>query len=94
MRYEWGEIKDKINRNKHGMSLSAGIYVFDDPYRIEAYDGCEGDEDRFITIGMDAATRILYVCYTMRPGDNSTRLISVRKTEQHENRLYDKQRQW
>jgi len=94
MQYEWGEIKDKINRAKHGMSLSAGIYVFDDPYRIEAYDGHDDDEDRFITIGMDATTRILYVCYTMRLGDNSTRLISVRKAEQHESRLYDKQRQW
>lgn len=94
MRYEWGEKKDKINRNKHGISLSAGIYVFDDPYRIEAYDGKDGDEDRFITIGMDIEIRVLFVCYTMRSEENSTRLISVRKAESHECRLYEKQRKW
>jgi len=35
-------------------TLSVGISVFDDPYRLEAYDNREAyGEDRFVTIGMD-----------------------------------------
>lgn len=95
MRYEWDEEKDKENRRKHKMSLSAGISVFDDPYRIEAYDGREVyGEDRYITIGMDKELDTLYVCYTMRSSENSTRLISVRRAERHERRLYEQQKLW
>ncbi len=93
MRYEWDAEKDKENRRKHLMSLSAGIAVFDDPYRLEAYKDRElYDEDRYITIGMDQASDILYVCYTMRNSGNSTRLISVRRAEKYECRVYQQQK--
>ena len=93
MRYEWDDEKDKENRRKHKMSLSAGISVFDDPYRLEAFDGREAyGEDRFITIGLDKELDTLYVCYTMRSSFNTTRLISVRRAVKHERRLYDRQK--
>ncbi len=92
MRYEWDDEKDKENRRKHKISLSAGIPVFDDPYRLEAFDNREAyDEDRFITIGLDKELDTLYVCYTMRSYLNTTRLISVRRAEKHERRLYKQQ---
>ena len=95
MRYEWDEEKDKENRRKHKMSLSAGIPVFDDPYRLEAYDGRKAyGEDRFITLGMDKELDTLYVCYTMRSNGNVTRLISVRRAEKHERRLYEQRKSW
>ncbi len=48
-----GTSRKTKNRYKHKISLSAGIPVFDDPYRLEAYDGRGAcGEDRFITIGM------------------------------------------
>ncbi|WP_422137048.1 MULTISPECIES: BrnT family toxin [unclassified Endozoicomonas] len=80
---------------KHKMSLIAGISVFDDPYRIEAHDGKEVyGEDRYITIGMDKELDTLYVCYTMRSNETSTRLISVRRAEKHERRLYEQHKSW
>ncbi|MBL4864836.1 MAG: BrnT family toxin [Pseudomonadales bacterium] len=95
MRYEWDEEKDKENRRKHKLSLNAGIPVFDDPFRIEAYDGSEAyGEDRFITIGIDKELDTLYVCYTMRGSRNSTRLISVRRAQKHERQLYEQQKKW
>ena len=95
MCYEWDEEKDKENRRKHKLSLSAGIPVFDDPYRIEAYDGRAAyGEDRYITIGMDKELDTLYVCYTMRGSEGSTRLISVRCAERNERRLYEQQKLW
>jgi uncharacterized DUF497 family protein len=95
MRYEWDDEKNQENMRKHGMSLSAGISIFSDPYRIEAYDDrVSYGEDRFYTIGMDVETRTLYVCYTTRGEGDATRLISVRKAESYERRLYERQRQW
>ena len=49
-------------------------------------------EDRYITIGMDKELDTLYVCYTMRSSENSTRLISVRRAEKHEHRMYEQQK--
>ena len=95
MQYEWNEDKDKENRRKHKMSLSAGISVFGDPCRIEAYDGREAyGEDRYITIGMDKELDTLYVCYTVRSGESSTRLISVRRVVRQERQLYEQQKLW
>ncbi|SBS28965.1 hypothetical protein MSP8887_01011 [Marinomonas spartinae] len=95
MFYEWEDTKELENRRKHKISLSAGISVFDDPYRLESYDDrFDYNEDRFITIGKDSTLDILYVCYTMRYEGHTTRLISVRRAEKHERRLYEKHKQW
>lgn len=93
MEYEWDEDKDLENERKHGLSLSAGIAVFDDRFRLEQYDDRAHPEDRYITIGMDTRTKLLYVCYTMVKG-NVTRLISVRYAEPPERRLYESQFLW
>ncbi len=87
--FEWDEEKDKKNIKKHGMSLEAGIAVFDDEFRLEFQDMRDNHgEDRFITIGRSEYTDILYVCYTMR-GHNRTRIISVRLAERSEARSYE-----
>jgi len=44
--------------------------------------------DRYILIGFDNRTKLLYVVYTMR-GKGVTRLISVRKATKSERRLYE-----
>ena len=93
--FEWKESKDKINQKKHGMSLEAGIPVFEDNDRIEMYDedNSSEHEERYITIGHNKASDILYVVYTMR-GYAKTRLISIRRAEPHEKRLYQQRSGW
>ncbi len=89
-KFEWGEEKDKLNFKSHGMSLEAGIPVFDDDYRLEYLDDRRDyGEDRYITIGRNKYTDILYVVYTMR-GHDKTRLISVRMAERIERKLYER----
>ncbi len=87
--FEWDEEKDKVNQRKHGMSLNAGVPIFEDDFRLELYDEVNSSphENRYITIGHNKVSDILYVVYTMR-GYNKTRLISVRRAEPHERRLY------
>jgi len=89
MLFEWDEDKDGINRQKHEMPLKAGIPAFDDLNAIEFKDGRYNySEDRYILIGFDNRTKLLYVVYTMR-GKGITRLISVRKATKSERRLYE-----
>ncbi len=94
MLYEWDEKKDQENIRKHGLPLKAGVAVFDDYYRLEQRDDRNNyDEERFVTIGMNERSKILYVVYTMRNNGGATRLISVRKAEKLERRLYETSRE-
>ena len=50
--FEYDEEKNRININKHGLSLKMAARVFFDYNRIEFYDEAHSlDEDRFDTIG-------------------------------------------
>ncbi|VAW84625.1 hypothetical protein MNBD_GAMMA18-2065 [hydrothermal vent metagenome] len=95
-KFTWHDAKNKTNITKHGVGLKAGITVFEDELRIERYDDANSDtyEDRYITIGKDHRTKVLFVSYTMRNSDNTIHLISVRKAEPHEIRLYEKNSRW
>jgi uncharacterized protein len=85
------ETKAGLNFRKHGVRMPEAIPVFDDPYAITITDD-ESDpgEERFVTIGMGAAGRLLVVVYTWR-GEN-IRLISARPAEAHEHDEYEAER--
>lgn len=63
--FEWDEEnKAGINFRKHGVRMPEAIPVFDDPYAITIADEeSDPDEQRFITLGMGAAGRLLVVVY-------------------------------
>lgn len=85
MKFEWDEEKDRINRERHGISFETASYVFQDEYYIEMYDFEHSiDEDRYIAIGM--VGNLLFVVFTER-GEN-IRLISARLATERERRLY------
>lgn len=92
MGFEWDEeSKAGINFRKHGVRMPEAIPVFDDPYAITIADEkSHPSEQRFITLGIGAASRLLVVAYTWR-GDN-IRIISVRPAEQHEREEYESKR--
>lgn len=53
LNFEWDEEKNRINREKHGISFETAVYVFYDEYYIEMYDFEHSiEEDRYIAIGM------------------------------------------
>jgi hypothetical protein len=90
--FEWDEeSKAGINFRKHGVRIPEAIPAFDNPYAITIVDD-ESDpaEQRFITLGMGAAARLLVVAYTWR-GEN-IRIISARPAEIHEREEYEADR--
>jgi len=90
--FEWDEeSKAGTNFRKHGVRMPEAIPVFDDPYAITITDDVsDPSEERFVTLGMGAAGRLLVVVYTWR--DENIRIISARPGEAHEREQYEAER--
>jgi uncharacterized protein len=86
MAYQWNRDKALANLRKHGIDFADAVSVFSDDLAITIPDE-RFDEERFITMGIDAFGRVLVVVYMLR--DNEIRLISARKATQQERRQYE-----
>ena len=71
-----GYQKALSNLKKHGIDFADAISVLEDERAVTIPDD-HPDEERFVTIGMDALGRILVVIFTWR--QNRIRIISARK---------------
>lgn len=71
----------------HGVSFADAVVVLSDELAITIEDSSH-DEQRFVTLGMDALGRILVVVYTYH-GDR-IRLISARKATASEREQYER----
>lgn len=85
MVYQWNRDKAATNLRKHGVDFADAVSVFSDNLAITIPDE-RFDEERFVTIGLDAFGRVLVVVYTLR-GDE-IRVISTRKATRQERRQY------
>ena len=83
---EWDPVKATTNLNKHAIDFADAATVLSDEQALTVPDEAS-DEERCVTIGMDALGRLLVVVYTWR-GDRA-RLISARKATAGERRDYE-----
>lgn len=86
MDYQWDDNKAKTNLKKHRVDFADAVTVFSDDFAITIADD-HPDEERFVTVGMDALGRILVVVYTWR--GESIRIISAWKATNRERKQYD-----
>ena len=86
MEFEWDPRKAAANLRKHGIDFADAATVLYDELAVTVPDD-RANEDRFVTIGMDALGRVLVVVYTWR-GDRA-RLISARQATKRERREYE-----
>ena len=86
MVYQWNRDKAATNLRKHGVDFADAVSVFSDALAITILDE-RFDEERFVTIGLDAFGRVLVVVYTLR-GDE-IRVISARKATRQERLQYE-----
>ena len=82
---EWDPRKAAANLKKHGVDFADAVTVLHDEQAITIRDD-GGDEERFVTIGMDALGNVLVVVYTWR--GERPRLISARKATPRECEQY------
>jgi hypothetical protein len=85
---EFDPKKDAANLKKHGVSLSEGDGVLNDPLALTVEDDAAEGEQRFVTIGMNAFGSLMVVVHT--PRSSGSRTISVRKADPKERRNYEK----
>lgn len=85
MTLEWDSIKAAANLRKHGVRFTDAYSVLKDPRGL-TIDDPDPDEERKLTVGMDALGRVLVVSYTWR--GSRLRVISVRKATPSERRQY------
>ena len=88
MVYQWDRNKATSNLRKHGIDFADAVSVFSDDLAITITDE-RFEEERFVTIGMDALGRILVVVYTLR--EDQIRLISARPATRRERRQYEEE---
>jgi hypothetical protein len=84
--YQWDEHKARSNLQKHGIDFVDAVSVFEDEMAITIEDDYP-EEERFVTIGMNAVGQILVVVYAYR--GNIIRLISARRATSYECRQYE-----
>ena len=88
MAAEFDPKKSAVNLRKHGVSLSEGDGVLNDPLAVTVEDRSGEGEQRFVTVGTNTFGSVMVVLWTGRGDD--IRLISVRKAEPKERRSYEK----
>jgi uncharacterized protein len=87
LRFAWDSEKAATNLRKHGISFEEGRTLFADPDEVMLSDPDHSvGEERYISIGRAANGELMLACYT--ENDEAIRLISVRKADQSEVRVY------
>jgi len=93
-RFEWDPAKAKSNVRKHGILFERAATIFQDANALSRFDENHSQqEERWITMGMDATGSVLVACHTFleAAGHSATiRLISARKATKNEVKQYQR----
>jgi len=79
--------KNAANIRKHGISLTEGDGVTDDPHVLTIEDKSARGEQRFVALGRNFFGQLRLVVYTYR--GEGVRLISVRRPDPKETKAYE-----
>mgnify|MGYP000843598413 FL=1 len=77
-RFEWDSEKDRITKEKHGLTFEEASEIFKDPNSIEFYDDKNSmiGKDRYIVLGDIGSAIICVVVYVDRR--EKIRIVSAR----------------
>lgn len=89
LNFEWDANKSASNIKKHGISFDEAKTVFTDEYaRLIGDPDNSDDEDRFLLLGTSIDSKLLVVRHCVREA-GSIRLISARKADKQERKIYE-----
>lgn len=86
MKYEWSEAKSRSNLTKHGLDFADAEQVLTGACVTFADDRFDYGEKRLISLGV-LAGRTVVIAHSPR-GDDATRIISMRKANRREQKIY------
>ncbi len=85
MKYEWDYAKNRKNFAKHGLSFEDAEQVFEGPCATFEDDRFAYGEERLVTLGL-LAGHLVVIAHS--PRDEGTRIISMRKGNGREQKIY------
>ena len=85
MKFTWDEKKRKTNLRKHGFDFADAEIVFSDATFTFEDDRLDYGEQRFITMGI---LRGVIVVIAHTESEEEVRVISMRKANKHEQKIY------
>lgn len=92
IKFEWNDLKNRINIKKHGVSFEEASSVFYDENAILFDDLVHSkNEERFLIIGISRKARICIVSHCYRNADSVIRIISARRATKREIASYNSQ---
>ncbi|MFZ5759295.1 MAG: BrnT family toxin [Thermodesulfobacteriota bacterium] len=89
--FEWDPNKERINKEKHGVSFEEATSVFLDPLAVTIYDPDHSEtEHRWITLGISHKGKLLVTCHTFTTENGTAiiRIFSCRKATKIERKQY------
>ncbi len=87
--FEWDPRKNASNLKKHSVSFEEAKTVFSDEYaRLIADPDHSESEDRFILLGTSIDSKLLVVCHCVRT-EETVRILSARKADKSERKIYE-----
>jgi uncharacterized DUF497 family protein len=87
MKITWDPAKAESNFRKHKIRFSDAEAVLSDPMALTIEDKTAQSEERFVSVGADALSRVVVVVYAYREDD--IRLISARRATRRERKAYE-----
>ena len=87
MIFEWDEAKNDSNFAKHGLDFADAEQVLTSPGVTFVDSRFDYGEERLITLGL-LAGRVIIVAHA--PRGYTTRIISMRKANRREQKIYEK----
>ncbi|MEK7721327.1 MAG: BrnT family toxin [Elusimicrobiota bacterium] len=89
MTFEWDGRKAERNTLKHGISFELAAFAFDDPFALILDDEkhCASEHRQWL-IG-DSGEKVLIIVFTMRLPHGNVRIVSARRANRRERRLYE-----
>ena len=87
MQFEWNDAKNRGNLAKHGLDFADAELVFAGPCVTFVDDRFDYGEERFVALGL-LAGRLVTIAHA--PRGEATRIISMRKANRREQKIYQK----
>jgi uncharacterized DUF497 family protein len=88
MRFEWDEVKNRVNLRKHGFDFADAEEMFRGILLVRPDTREDYGEERWIGIGMTHG-RLAFVTFAEAP-QGTVRIISLRKADHEEREEFDK----
>ena len=89
MEFEWDDTKAESNFKKHGVRFSEAATIWLDTNALEMPDiEHSQDEARWIRLGLSHKWKAIVVVYVEKVEGKKLRIISARKAEKSEEKIY------